>query len=113
MVQMLDTNEIPYETFDENYLSHETFETCVRIDRRGSHSIRQKQSSEVIYAVPGHPMVAEYTVQLLKQRCPSEGISLQIIGGESFLDQAFLRFGFDPIDGFQLLDATSLEPLYS
>ncbi len=53
-------------------------------------------------------MVAEYTVQLLKQRCPSEGISLQIIGGESFLDQAFLRFGFDPIDGFQLLDATSI-----
>ena len=57
-------------------------------------------------------MVAVVHGQLLKQRCPSEGISLQIIGGESFLDQAFLRFGFDPIEGFQLLDATQLKPLY-
>ncbi|KRF28669.1 nucleoside triphosphate pyrophosphohydrolase [Paenibacillus sp. Soil787] len=108
MVQMLNTNRIPYQTFDENYLAHQTFEQVYESIAEVLIQSAKTESSEVIYAVPGHPMVAEYTVQLLKQRCPSEGISLQIIGGESFLDQAFLRFGFDPIDGFQLLDATSL-----
>ncbi|MCM3786500.1 nucleoside triphosphate pyrophosphohydrolase [Neobacillus mesonae] len=60
---------------------------------------------EIVYAVPGHPMVAESTVQLLKERCPERGISLSVLGGESFLDEAFTRLGFDPIEGFQLLDA--------
>lgn len=60
---------------------------------------------EIVYAVPGHPMVAEATVGLLKERCPEQGIGLSILGGESFLDEAFIRLGFDPIEGFQLLDA--------
>jgi tetrapyrrole methylase family protein/MazG family protein len=66
-------------------------------------------NNEIIYAVPGHPMVAERTVQLLRERCPNEGITLTILGGESFLDQAFTRLGFDPIEGFQLLDAGDLK----
>lgn len=65
-------------------------------------------AGEIVYAVPGHPMVAEKTVQLLKARCPDEGVELQLLGGESFLDQAFVRLGFDPIEGFQLLDGSSL-----
>lgn len=60
---------------------------------------------EIIYAVPGHPMVAEATVGLLKDRCSEQGVGLTILGGESFLDQAFIRLGIDPIEGFQLLDA--------
>jgi len=67
-------------------------------------------SNELIYAVPGHPMVAERTVQLLRERCPQEGIHLAVLGGESFLDQAFTRLGFDPIEGFALLDAAELKP---
>ncbi|PLT43556.1 nucleoside triphosphate pyrophosphohydrolase [Paenibacillus sp. FSL W8-1187] len=64
----------------------------------------------VLYAVPGHPMVAERTVQLLRERCPREGVELTVLGGESFLDIAFTRLGFDPIEGFQLLDAAGLQP---
>lgn len=62
----------------------------------------------VIYAVPGHPMVAERTVQLLRERCGAAGIGLRITGGESFLDAAFTSFGIDPIEGFVLLDAAEL-----
>lgn len=71
---------------------------------------RAAQEGHIVYAVPGHPMVAERTVQLLRERCPQEGVALAILGGESFLDQAFTRLGFDPIEGFQLLDAAALEP---
>ena len=64
--------------------------------------------TEIVYAVPGHPMVAEASVRLLKEQCPEKGISLRIMGGESFLDEAFIRLGFDPIEGFQLLDVQNL-----
>ncbi|AIQ44519.1 hypothetical protein R70723_00230 [Paenibacillus sp. FSL R7-0273] len=64
--------------------------------------------AEIVYAVPGHPMVAESAVSKLRLRCPEAGIELQILGGESFLDEAFVRLGFDPIEGFQLLDASGI-----
>lgn len=122
MVSILDENNIAYQTFDALYEVHNRFEDvyenianeliAIAHKTHNAHNARIGDENftqeEIIYAVPGHPMVAEYTVQLLKQRCPQEGISLQILGGESFLDQAFLRFGFDPIEGFQLLDATNL-----
>ncbi|MDR6885153.1 nucleoside triphosphate pyrophosphohydrolase [Bacillus sp. 3255] len=108
MVHMLENNGIPYRTFDANYVAHQSFEEVYESIAEALIQSAMGSTGEVIYAVPGHPMVAEYTVQLLKQRCPEQGVTLQIMGGESFLDQAFLRFGFDPIDGFQLLDATSL-----
>ncbi|MBD0384553.1 nucleoside triphosphate pyrophosphohydrolase [Paenibacillus sedimenti] len=108
MVRMLDDNQIPYTTFDANYEAHQNFERVYESIADELIQQARQESTEIIYAVPGHPMVAEYTAQLLKQRCPEAGIALTLLGGESFLDQAFLRFGFDPIDGFQLLDATSL-----
>lgn len=108
MVAMLDANRIPYRTFDDNYTAHGSFEQVYESIADQLIAAAKEQTAEVVYAVPGHPMVAEYTAQLLKERCPRERISLSLLGGESFLDQAFLRFGFDPIEGFQLLDATSL-----
>jgi tetrapyrrole methylase family protein/MazG family protein len=70
--------------------------------------LERATSTEVVYAVPGHPSVAEKTVKLLRERCPDRGIHLQIEGGESFLDQAFLRFAFDPVEGFQCVDGTAV-----
>ena len=67
-----------------------------------------EEDREIVYAVPGHPMVAEATVRLLRERCPGEDVTLTVLGGESFLDEAFVRLGFDPIEGFQLLDAAEL-----
>ncbi len=63
---------------------------------------------EIVYAVPGHPSVAEKTVELLRAACPERQIELRLVGSESFLDRAFMALGFDPADGFQLLDATQL-----
>ncbi|UJF33115.1 bifunctional methyltransferase/pyrophosphohydrolase YabN [Paenibacillus hexagrammi] len=108
MVSLLTANQIPFQTFDSTYTAHGTFEQVYESIADQLLAAAGEQSEEIIYAVPGHPMVAEYTVQLLKERCGKQGISLNLLGGESFLDQAFLRFGFDPIEGFQLLDATRL-----
>ncbi|MCM3273453.1 nucleoside triphosphate pyrophosphohydrolase [Paenibacillus elgii] len=109
MVAMLDHHSLRYETFDAVYEAHEGFDAVYeQIASQLIERAKSANSGEVLYAVPGHPMVAERTVQLLRERCPAEGVLLTMMGGESFLDQAFLRLGFDPIEGFQLLDGNSL-----
>src|SRR5690606_36051107 len=57
--------------------------------------------------VPGHPMIAEKTVQLLLEQNMAD-VKVTIGGGQSFLDSLFTAVKVDPIDGFQLLDGTSL-----
>jgi len=62
----------------------------------------------VTYVVPGHPLVAEKTVQLLIEKELAGVIKLEIAGGNSFLDPMFAALRIDPIEGFQLLDGTDL-----
>jgi tetrapyrrole methylase family protein / MazG family protein len=63
----------------------------------------------VIYGVPGHPLVAERTVQLLLEYGPKEDVDIIIGGGQSFIDAIFQSLKIDPVDGFQLLDGTLLK----
>ncbi|GIP36341.1 nucleoside triphosphate pyrophosphohydrolase [Paenibacillus sp. J2TS4] len=102
-------NGIAYESFDKLYEQVPTFEEVYGKIADRLVELARQSGEEIVYALPGHPSVAERTTQLLRQRCPNAGIGLSIMGGESFLDQTFLRFGFDPIEGFQLLDGTSLQ----
>ncbi|WP_027092150.1 nucleoside triphosphate pyrophosphohydrolase [Cohnella thermotolerans] len=100
---------IEFESFDPVYESLNDFEQVYEtIAEKLLRTAAGQGDGNVVYAVPGHPMVAERTVQLLRRRAPELGVELRLMGGESFLDQAFLRLGFDPIEGFQLLDASEL-----
>lgn len=108
MIELLKEHQITYESFDALYVEKATFEEVYEEIAQTLIRYAVSENEEIVYAVPGHPMVAEYTVVRLRELCPEANVELQITGGESFLDQAFTRFGFDPIDGFQLLDATDL-----
>ncbi|MGZ9587096.1 bifunctional methyltransferase/pyrophosphohydrolase YabN [Paenibacillus marinisediminis] len=109
VMEFLRDHQIRYTTFDSVYEAHDSFpEVYDEIAHRLIDKARELPEENIIYAVPGHPMVAESTVSLLKERCPEAGVELRILGGESFLDQAFIRLGFDPIDGFQLIDASEV-----
>jgi tetrapyrrole methylase family protein/MazG family protein len=110
VISWLEHDGINFISFDHVYEKHEDFPSVYKeiADLLISYAKALPAEEQVLYAVPGHPMVAEATVQLLMERCPLEGITLHITGGESFLDEAFLRLGFDPIDGFQLLDASTV-----
>lgn len=99
---------LAFETFDLVYEQADDFAAVYETITERLIAMAKDAEDYVVYALPGHPMVAERTTRLLLERCEREGVALQIMGGESFLDQAFLRFGFDPIEGFQLLDASSL-----
>jgi tetrapyrrole methylase family protein/MazG family protein len=105
---MLREQDIRFQSFDQIYEQNDSFTDVYETITDKLIAAVKEHGLEIIYAVPGHPMVAERTSQLLKQKCQQEGIELLFLGGESFIDQAFLRFGFDPIEGFQLLDGSRL-----
>ncbi len=109
VVKWLKENNIAYRTFDRVYERYSSFAEVYEEIVRQLISLAETEAAEIVYAVPGHPMVAESTVQMLRERCPGQGIGLSFAGGESFLDQAFLRLGFDPIEGFQLLDGSRFD----
>jgi tetrapyrrole methylase family protein / MazG family protein len=50
-----------------------------------------------IYGVPGSPMVAERTVELLRKRAPLAGVDLVVFPALSFLDLLWVRLGVDPM----------------
>lgn len=62
------------------------------------------KNGDVYYGVPGHPSVAEKSVQLLLEA----DVETKIIGGKSFIDDLFSAVKVDPIEGFQLVDAFDL-----
>lgn len=64
---------------------------------------------ELVYAVPGHPMVAEAAVHSLLKKCAEQHIDCTVMGGESFLDQAFARLHIDPVEGLQFFDAATVQ----
>lgn len=64
------------------------------------------ETQDVYYGVPGHPAVAETTVQLLLEA----DVKTKIIGGKSFIDDLFAAVRIDPINGFQLVDSFALNP---
>lgn len=97
---------ITFVAFDSLYRQHDTFEAvyeaiCHRL-------LDEARRGDVLYAVPGHPMVAERTVQLLLERGPAAGVRVVIGGGQSFLDPLFALLGIDPIEGLAVLDGTAL-----
>ncbi|MDF2556804.1 MAG: yabN [Bacillales bacterium] len=90
-------------SFDDVYEKHEHFEQVYA--EIVATLINQSLTEHVVYAVPGHPMVAEKTVQLLLE----SSVNVEIIGGQSFLDAMFIAVQIDPVNGFQLLDGTALK----
>ncbi|MEO6892479.1 MAG: nucleoside triphosphate pyrophosphohydrolase [Ktedonobacteraceae bacterium] len=66
----------------------------------------------VIYAVPGHPLVGEVSVQLVLQMARERGISTRIVAGLSFIEPVCAALELDPLAaGMQVTDATSLAAL--
>ncbi|WP_462372507.1 SAM-dependent methyltransferase, partial [Phascolarctobacterium succinatutens] len=63
------------------------------------------QNGDVVYAVPGSPLVAEKTVVLMRTAAKEQGVKLVIKPSMSFLDLAYVELGIDPIAGLQIIDA--------
>ncbi|HZH60672.1 MAG TPA: nucleoside triphosphate pyrophosphohydrolase [Metabacillus sp.] len=100
-------DQIHYESFDVIYEENDDFDqvytSIVEI------LLKKANEMDLIYAVPGHPLVAERTVQLLLKEGRKKGYTVKIEGGQSFLDSTFQALEIDPVEGFQLVDAFDLK----
>jgi tetrapyrrole methylase family protein/MazG family protein len=67
--------------------------------------------TELVYAVPGSPVVAERTVELLLARAEDSGdLEVEIVPALSFLDLAWVRLGVDPVArGVRVVDGQRFE----
>ncbi|MFS0562837.1 MazG family protein [Terribacillus sp. 179-K 1B1 HS] len=102
VVQTLQEEGVEFHSYDEIYENYPDFQSVY--EEIANSLFRQAEEGSLIYAVPGHPMLAEMTVQLLLAQ---QEVDVKIIGGQSFLDDLFSALRIDPIDGFQFVDATS------
>jgi tetrapyrrole methylase family protein / MazG family protein len=109
VVEWMREKALSFQTFDAVYEAHSDFPSVYREIADQLFALAQ-QGSSVVYAVPGHPLVAEKSVQILLQEGPQRGVAIEVHGGGSFLDVAFARLQIDPIEGFQLVDGQDINP---
>lgn len=62
----------------------------------------------VAYAVPGHPLFAEESVRLLRERAAAASIPMQIVSSGSFIDAALTAAGVSFEESLDLRDALTL-----
>ncbi|MBC7880007.1 MAG: nucleoside triphosphate pyrophosphohydrolase [Anaerolineae bacterium] len=98
---------IPFSSFDHFYEKLESLEAVYQaivaavIEALETHT-------HVVYAVPGHPLVAEATTQALIAEHRLGDFELKIIPGLSYLEAAYTSLGIDPLAGLQIGDALYL-----
>lgn len=94
-------------SFDHFYEVNESFELVYQqiVDEVLALGAR---SEGVVYAVPGHPFVAEVTSPEISRRAREQGIAVQVVEGLSFLEAVFAALGEDPFPQTTLVDALEL-----
>lgn len=102
--------DLRLESFDYLYNESTSWETLYQQIAEKVCALAMQQP--VIYAVPGHPLVGETSVQLILQLARERALSTNIVAGLSFLEPVCTALGLDPLaGGAQLIDATTLAAL--
>jgi tetrapyrrole methylase family protein / MazG family protein len=99
-----------YRSFDEVYESREKFEevyaAIVQL------VIDAAKAGDVVYAVPGDPLVAESTVTGLLERAKAESIAVEVVSGVSFVEPTLALLGIDALEGLQVLDGLTVAGMH-
>lgn len=83
-------------TFDEIYDTAPDFATVYT--SIAERLIEEAEAGDLVYAVPGSPLVLERTVELLREAEKAGRVTLDILPAMSFLDVAWARLGVDPVE---------------
>ncbi|MGL5693536.1 MAG: nucleoside triphosphate pyrophosphohydrolase [Peptostreptococcaceae bacterium] len=101
---------ISYINLDYFYENEENFENVYR--EIAEFIIEKSAEGDLVYAVPGHPRVAERTVSQIEQLAKERDIEVEVTASMSFVDAMFNYLAIDPADGFKLIDAFEIENSY-
>ncbi|OGO61685.1 MAG: nucleoside triphosphate pyrophosphohydrolase [Chloroflexi bacterium RBG_19FT_COMBO_49_13] len=98
-------------SFDDLYQTSPSFDhVYAHIIERVLELARRPQG--VVYAVPGHPFVAEATCPEIARLARLEGIPVQIIEGLSFIEPTFSALNIDPLPHLAIIDALELASMH-
>lgn len=83
-------------TFDHVYDAAPDFASVY--DTIAERLIEEAATGDLVYAVPGSPLVLERTVELLREAESAGRVALAILPAMSFLDVAWARLTIDPVE---------------
>ncbi len=100
-----------FTALDDEYESNASFEDVYEaIVARILRIAESSRDTEVIYAVPGHPLVGESTVAKLLPLAKERGIVTRIIGAPSFVDASLELLNEAVTGDLHIVDALTLDP---
>ncbi len=102
--------EIEYTSLDYFYEQEENFEDVYY--NISKFIVDEALKEDIVYAVPGHPRVAEKTVSTIESLAKEVGLEVETIASMSFVDAMFNYLAIDPAEGFKLLDVFEMENAY-
>ena len=100
-------NSVKIHSFDELYENGDSFDEVYAAITQKILELGRREKG-VIYAVPGHPFVAETTCLEIARLARLEGLSVRIVDGLSFLEPTFSALSLDPYPRLTLYDALAL-----
>lgn len=98
---------IQYQSFDIVYEQANDFDEVYQTIAQ--EILRVSLAGDVIYAVPGHPLVAEQSVVNILSMAKAAGVEVHIVPAVSFLDVMFSTLKIDPVNGLTVLDGLHLD----
>lgn len=97
---------VSVKSFD--YLYEQTPQLVEVYTQVADEVLRLGAQGDVIYCVPGHPLVGESTVTDILRRAQERGIPTEVIAGLSFIEPALTTLQLDALDGLQIADALDI-----
>ncbi len=107
VVEWLRQAGIAFAAYDYIYEEEPDFEQVYK--KIAAAVLDESQKGEVLYAVPGHPLVAEESVRLIIAMAEKSGVDIEILPAASFLDAVFAALRLDPGAGLQVVDGLRLD----
>lgn len=103
-VDYIKKSGIIFDTFDGMYDSAEDFDSLYL---EIANIIVNEE--DVVYAVPGHPLVAEKSVEHIIKMCEQQGREYELITALSFIDAVISAVKIDPVKGLKIIDGLQLD----
>ena len=111
IIDYIKGKNISYETYDYVYEKKDKFEDIYEFIAKDLIE-KSKEFNIINYFVPGNPIVAEKSVEILLEMEKQKRVELEIIPGMSFIDPILIAVNRDPIDGLKLINGINLKPYY-
>lgn len=103
-VEYLKEKNINFNTYDNVYETMESFDE-VYLNIAKDLVEKHNKLGNLVYAVPGHPLVAEKSVFNLIEECKKNNIEYKVVPAVSFIDAMMEGLMIDPIEGLKVIDA--------